>query len=197
LFTSKLLKQGYRQYKLRKYLTKVYNLKIDFISKFKRNLKTFLRQGIRQPDFYRDVIYKLWKILGHCYICIVFTKSIKRFIKIFYDPLTLRHTACLVFNLVQNYYLDTFESLLVSIFPFVDSFVFNFAPPLPVLLTYVKQDQPGKAAWKYNNINCISLMVLFVMCVLFSVLVLCVHLYCYWQTYSWAGYLTSRWNMFK
>jgi hypothetical protein len=43
-------------------------------------LKTLLRQGISQPGFYGDVIYKLRKILGHVNFSAVFTKIIKRFI---------------------------------------------------------------------------------------------------------------------
>jgi hypothetical protein len=36
--TSKLLKQGYRFYKLRKYFTKFYNRNLDLISKYKRSV---------------------------------------------------------------------------------------------------------------------------------------------------------------
>jgi hypothetical protein len=42
--TGKLLKQGYRYFKLRKYFTKFYNCNFDLISKL-------LRQGISQPVF--------------------------------------------------------------------------------------------------------------------------------------------------
>jgi hypothetical protein len=65
----------------RKYFTKFYNRNFDLISKFKSDLKTPLRQGISQPDFYGDVVYKLRKILDHCIFSVVFTKIIKRFIK--------------------------------------------------------------------------------------------------------------------
>ena len=53
---------------------------------------------IVKPAFYGDVVYKLRKILGHGNFPIVFEKIIKRFIKRGYDPIILRHTACLVFN---------------------------------------------------------------------------------------------------
>jgi hypothetical protein len=62
------------------------------------DLKTLLRQGISQPGFYGDVIYKLRKILGHGNFSADFTKIIKRSIKRDYDPTILRHTACLVFD---------------------------------------------------------------------------------------------------
>jgi hypothetical protein len=78
--------------------SKFYNRNFDLISKFKNDLKTLLRQGISQPDFYGDVIYKLGMILGHCHFSVVFTKIIKLFIKRGYDPTIRRPTACLVFN---------------------------------------------------------------------------------------------------
>jgi hypothetical protein len=68
------------------------------ISKFNSDLKTLLQQGISQPGFYGDVIYKLRTILGHGNFSAVFTKIIKLFIKRGYDPTILRHIACLVFN---------------------------------------------------------------------------------------------------
>jgi hypothetical protein len=96
--TGKLLKQGYRYNKLRKYFKQFYNRNFDLISKFNGDLKTLLRQEISQPDFYGDVVFKIRKILGHFNFSVVFTKLIKRFIKQGYDPTILRHTACLVFN---------------------------------------------------------------------------------------------------
>jgi hypothetical protein len=84
--TGKLLTQGYRYYRLRKYFTKFYNRNFDLILKFNSDLKTLLRQGISQSEFYRDVVYKPRKILGHCNFSIVFTKIIKRFIKRLYGP---------------------------------------------------------------------------------------------------------------
>jgi hypothetical protein len=102
LLTSFLIKQGYRYHILRKYFTKFYHRNSDLVLKFNCNLKTLLRLGscISKPDFYGDVVYKLRRIMGHCNFSAVFTKIIKRFIKIerLYYPIILRHTACLVFN---------------------------------------------------------------------------------------------------
>jgi hypothetical protein len=56
------------------------------ISKFNSDLRSFLRQGNGQPDFYGYVVYKLRQILGHCNFSDVFTKIINRFIKRVYDP---------------------------------------------------------------------------------------------------------------
>ena len=34
---------------------------IELISKFKDGLESLLRQGLSEPDFYRDLVYKLKK----------------------------------------------------------------------------------------------------------------------------------------
>ena len=60
LLTQKLLKQGYRYHKLRKTFSKYY----DLISKFQFGIKSLLRQGLSEPDFYGDLVYKLKKIVG-------------------------------------------------------------------------------------------------------------------------------------
>lgn len=96
--TKRLLQQGYRYFKLRKYFTKFYYRNTDLVLKYNSNLKTLLREGISTPAFYGDVVYKLRKIMGHGNFPVVFTKIIKRFVKRGYDPIILRHTACLVFN---------------------------------------------------------------------------------------------------
>ena len=64
LLTQKLLKQGYRYHKLRKTFSKFYRQYYDLISKFQVGLKSLLRQGLSEPDFYGDLVYKLKKIVG-------------------------------------------------------------------------------------------------------------------------------------
>ena len=108
--TGKLLQQGYRYNKLRKYFAKFYYRNSDLVLKFNSNLKTLLREGISKPVFYGDVVYKLRKILGHGNFPNVFGKIIKRFIKRGYDPTILRHTACLVFNpFTVGHYASLFD----------------------------------------------------------------------------------------
>ena len=46
-------------------IIKLFNRNLPYISKYKCNLNSFLRQGISHPEFYCDVIYKLRKILWH------------------------------------------------------------------------------------------------------------------------------------
>ena len=64
LLTQKLLEQGYRYHKLQKTFSKFYRRYYDLISKFQVGLKSFLRQGLLEPDFYADLVYKLKKIVG-------------------------------------------------------------------------------------------------------------------------------------
>ena len=66
LFTQKLLKQGYRYHKLRKTFPKFYIQYYDLISKFHVGLKSLWRQGLSEPEFYGDLVYKLKKIVGFC-----------------------------------------------------------------------------------------------------------------------------------
>ena len=64
LLTQKLLKQGYRYHKLHKPFTKFHRRYCDLISKFQVGLKPFLRQGLSQPEFYGDLVYRLNKSVG-------------------------------------------------------------------------------------------------------------------------------------
>ena len=64
LLTQKLLKQGCLYHKLRKTFSKFYRRYYDLISKFEVGLKSLLRQGLSEPDFYGDLVYKLKKIVG-------------------------------------------------------------------------------------------------------------------------------------
>ena len=64
LLTQKLLKQGYRYYKLRKTVSKFYRRYYYLMSKFQVGLKSLLRQRLSEPEFYGDLVYKLKKIVG-------------------------------------------------------------------------------------------------------------------------------------
>ena len=58
-FTAKLLQQGYRYHKLRKTFSKFYRRHYELVSKFNVELKTLLHQGLSEPEFYGDLVYKL------------------------------------------------------------------------------------------------------------------------------------------
>ena len=64
LLTQKLLKQGYQYHKLRKTFPKCFRRYYAFISKFQDGLKSLLHQGLSEPEFYGDLMYKLKKIVG-------------------------------------------------------------------------------------------------------------------------------------
>ena len=62
--TVKLLQQGYRYHKLRKTFSKFYRRHYELVSKFNVGLKTLLHQGLSEPEFYGDLVYKFKKIVG-------------------------------------------------------------------------------------------------------------------------------------
>ena len=96
VLTAKLLRQGYRYHKFRKAFSKFYWWHFDIVSKYNVGLKTLLLQGLPEPEFYGDLVYKFRKIIGkndlphHC------KKIIVRYKKIGYKIDVLRQTACLV-----------------------------------------------------------------------------------------------------
>ena len=54
--TAKLLQHGYR-----KTFSKFYRRHYELVSKFNVGLKTLLLQGLSEPEFYGDLVYKLKK----------------------------------------------------------------------------------------------------------------------------------------
>ena len=81
LLTQKLLKQGYRYHKLHQTISKFYRRYYDLISKFQVELRSLLRQGLSEPDFYGDLVYKLKKIVGSNKFSAQFIKIISHFKK--------------------------------------------------------------------------------------------------------------------
>ena len=68
--TAKLLKQGYRYHKLRKAFSKFYRRHYELISKF----NVGLHQGLLEPGFYGDLVYKFKKIMVGLIFLISFEK---------------------------------------------------------------------------------------------------------------------------
>ena len=62
--TAKLLRQGYRYFKLRKVFSKLYRRHSALLEKYSVSLKILLQQGISEPEFYGDLVYRLRKIVG-------------------------------------------------------------------------------------------------------------------------------------
>ena len=125
ILTQKLLKQGHRYHKLHKTFSKFYGRYYDLISKFQVGLKSLLRQGLSEPDFYGDLVYKLKKIVGSNNFSAQFIKIIYHYKKIGYTINVLQQTACLVVN-----------PITVGNF----AFLFNYTPVGPDFRLYDGSD---------------------------------------------------------
>ena len=103
--TAKLLQQGYQYHKLRKTFSKFYRRHYELVSKFNVGLKTLLHQGLSEPEFYGDLVYKFKKIVGRVDFSDQFRKIIVRYKRIGYNINIMRQSACLVFNpiMVNNF----------------------------------------------------------------------------------------------
>ena len=84
LLTQNLLKQGYQYHKLRKTFSKFYRGYYDLISKFQVGFKSLLLQGLSEPDFYGDLVYRLKKIVGSNNFSAQFIEIISHYKKIDY-----------------------------------------------------------------------------------------------------------------
>ena len=75
------------------------------ISKYNVGLKTFLSEGLSEPEFYGDLVYKFKKLKGNNDFSFQFRKIITRYRRIGYNLNVMRQSACLVFNpiMVDNY----------------------------------------------------------------------------------------------
>ena len=71
VLTAKLLRQGYRYHKIRKAFSKFYRRHFDIVSKYNVRLKTLLLQGLSEPEFYGDLVYKFRKIIGKMIFLII------------------------------------------------------------------------------------------------------------------------------
>ena len=106
--TAKLLKQGYRYHKIRKACSKFYHRHSELIVKCKIGLKTLLQQGISEPIFYGDLVYKFKQIVGKPNFSDQFKKIIKHYIKVGYNVDVKRQSACLILNPITVYSYNGF-----------------------------------------------------------------------------------------
>ena len=96
--TDKLLKQGYRYHNLRKSFSKFYRRLYELILKFNVGSKSLLHQGLSEPEFYGDLVYKFKKIRGMTDFSDQFRKIIMRYKRIGFNLNVMRQSACLVIN---------------------------------------------------------------------------------------------------
>ena len=60
-----------------------------------------MQQGICNPEFYGDLVYKFKKIIGNPNFSDPFKRTVNRFKKAAYTLDIMRQTACLVFNVIM------------------------------------------------------------------------------------------------
>ena len=94
--------------KLRKTFSKFYRRHYELVSKFSVGLKTLLHQGLSEPEFYGDLVYKFKKIVGRADFSDQFKTIIVRYKRIGYNINIMRQSACLVFNPIT---VNNFASL--------------------------------------------------------------------------------------
>ena len=101
--TANLLKQGYRYHKIRKAFSKFYYRHLEIIVKYNIGLKTLLQQGISEPIFYGDLIYKFKRIVVKSNFSDQFKKIVKRYIRVGYNLDIMLQSAFLVLNPITVY----------------------------------------------------------------------------------------------
>ena len=71
-----------RYHKIRKTFSKFYQRHSELIIKYNIGLKTILQQGISEPIFYDDLVYKFKRIVGKPNFSEQFKQIVKRYIKV-------------------------------------------------------------------------------------------------------------------
>ena len=78
-------------------------------------MKTLIEQGLSEPEFYGDLVYKFRKIIIKYDFPYHFKKTIARYEKIGYNIDVLRQTACLVVNPIKiNNFAYLFDCTTVN-----------------------------------------------------------------------------------
>ena len=77
--TANLLRQGYRYFKFRKAFSKFHRRHSTLVEKYNVGLKTPLQQGISEPEFYGDLVYRFRKNMEESNFSEQFRKLIKRY----------------------------------------------------------------------------------------------------------------------
>ena len=101
--TAKLSKQVYIYHNIRKVFSKFYHSHSEWIVKYNIGLKALLQQGISEPIFYIDLVYKFKGIVGNPNLSDQFKKIIKCYKRTGYSLDIIRQSACLVLNPITVY----------------------------------------------------------------------------------------------
>ena len=78
--TAKLLTTGYRYHKIRKAFSQFYHSHSELIVKYNIGLKSLLQQGISEPIFYGDLVYKFKRIVGKPNFLVINSKKLSNVI---------------------------------------------------------------------------------------------------------------------
>ena len=100
----------YRYHKLRKTFSKFYRRHNELVSKFNVGLKSILHQGLSEPEFYGDLVYKFKKITDVTDFSDQFRKIIMRNKHIGYNLNVMQYSAFLVINSLT---IDGFAALFI------------------------------------------------------------------------------------
>ena len=79
-----------------KTFSKFYRRHYELTSKYNVGLKTLLSEGLSEPEFYGDLVYKFKKLIGIINLYFQFRKIITRYRRIGYNLNVMRQSACLV-----------------------------------------------------------------------------------------------------
>ena len=86
------LGQGYCYYKLPRVFSKFYCRHSALVEKYSVSLKTLLQQGISEPEFYGDLVYRFIKNVGKSNFLEQFRKLINCYKRIGYSLDIMRQT---------------------------------------------------------------------------------------------------------
>ena len=75
----------------------------ELIVKYNIGFKTLLQQGISEPIFYGDLVYKFKQTVGKPNFSDQFKKIVKLYIRVGYNLDIMRQAACLVLNPIMVY----------------------------------------------------------------------------------------------
>ena len=116
VLTAKLLRQGYRYYKIRKLFSKFYRRQFDLVSKYNVGLKkNFFCKAFLNISFMATWYINSEKIIGKYDFPYHFKKIIVRYKKIGYNIDVLRQTACLVVDPIKvNNFAYLFDCTMVG-----------------------------------------------------------------------------------
>ena len=82
------------------------------VEKFCVSLTTLLQQGVSEPEFYGDLVYRFRKIVGKSNFSEQFRKLINRYKRIGYSLDIMRQTACLIINpIIVDGYASLFNCM--------------------------------------------------------------------------------------